>query len=121
MPAKKKPAPPTASYKAVEICAGAGGQALGLEKAGFEHELAVELDRNACDTLELNRPEWKVAWGDVANIDVWDPAKYEGVDLLAGGVPCPPFSIAGKQLGASDERDLLRGRLRRLVRSSPEH
>lgn len=91
---------------AVEICAGAGGQALGLEKAGFEHALAVEIDDYACKTLELNRPSWKVAKGDVADRDVWDPAKYGEVDLLAGGVPCPPFSIAGKQLGASDERDL---------------
>ncbi|BDE58648.1 DNA (cytosine-5-)-methyltransferase [Rhodococcus hoagii] len=106
MPSKKKLTLPTTSYRVVEICAGAGGQALGLEKAGFEHELAVELDRTACDTLELNRPGWKVACGDVASIDVWNPAEYEGVDLLAGGVPCPPFSIAGKQLGASDERDL---------------
>lgn len=92
-------------YRVVEICAGAGGQALGLEKAGFEHELAVELDSWASETLRLNR-RWTVAEGDVADRSVWDPAKYEGIDLLAGGVPCPPFSIAGKQLGASDERDL---------------
>lgn len=88
----------------VEICAGAGGQALGLEKAGFEHSLAVEIDSYACDTLELNRA-WKVARGDVADRTVWKPEDHE-VTLLAGGVPCPPFSIAGKQLGASDERDL---------------
>lgn len=93
MPAKKKTVPPATRYRVVEICAGAGGQALGLEKAGFEHELAIELDRNACDTLELNRPGWKVAWGDVANPDTWNPSDYAGIDLLAGGVPCPPFSI----------------------------
>ena len=93
-------------YQVVEVCAGAGGQALGLEIAGFEHELAVELDRNACATLRHNRPGWKVAQGDVASPDVWDPAAYAGIDLLAGGVPCPPFTIAGKQLGATDERDL---------------
>jgi DNA (cytosine-5)-methyltransferase 1 len=90
----------------VEICAGAGGQALGLELAGFEHALAVELDPNACNTLSENRPSWKVRQGDVADRDLWDPAGYEGVALLAGGVPCPPFTIAGKQLGATDERDL---------------
>lgn len=95
-----------ASFDVVEICAGAGGQALGLENAGFEHALAVELDQNACKTLEQNRPEWKVAPGDVASPSTWRPADYEGVDLLAGGVPCPPFTIAGKQLGAADERDL---------------
>jgi DNA (cytosine-5)-methyltransferase 1 len=90
----------------VEICAGAGGQSLGLELAGFEHELSVELDPNAAATLRHNRPHWKVAVGDVANPSVWNPAAYAGVDLLAGGVPCPPFTIAGKQLGATDERDL---------------
>lgn len=93
-------------YGVVEICAGAGGQALGLEQAGFEHELAIELDSNACDTLRLNRPEWDVKQGDVADRDLWNPSDYRGVSLLAGGVPCPPFTIAGKQLGAEDERDL---------------
>jgi DNA (cytosine-5)-methyltransferase 1 len=93
-------------YRVVEICAGAGGQSLGLELAGFEHELAVELDPNACATLRDNRPHWKVAQGDVASPAVWSPADYVGIDLLAGGVPCPPFTIAGKQLGAADERDL---------------
>jgi DNA (cytosine-5)-methyltransferase 1 len=94
------------AFTCVEICAGAGGQSLGLEMAGFAHELAVELDPNACRTLEHNRPQWKVAEGDVASSQVWDPARYQGIDLLAGGVPCPPFTIAGKQLGATDERDL---------------
>jgi DNA (cytosine-5)-methyltransferase 1 len=93
-------------YRVVEVCAGAGGQSLGLELAGFEHELCVELDPNACATLRFNRPRWKVAQGDVANPGVWDPAEYAGVELLAGGVPCPPFTVAGKQLGATDERDL---------------
>lgn len=89
----------------VEICAGAGGQALGLHNAGFSHALAVELDAYACQTLRDNT-SWKVAEGDVADTEVWDPSDYVGIDLLAGGVPCPPFSIAGKQLGSSDERDL---------------
>jgi DNA (cytosine-5)-methyltransferase 1 len=95
-----------AQYRVVEICAGAGGQSLGLELAGFEHDLSVELDANAAATLRHNRPHWKVVVGDVANPDIWSPTDYVGVDLLAGGVPCPPFTIAGKQLGASDERDL---------------
>ncbi|WP_280259020.1 DNA cytosine methyltransferase [Nocardia abscessus] len=98
----------------IEICAGAGGQALGLELAGFEHELAVELDPTAAATIELNRPGWKVVQGDVANTDVFNPKAFapssrpdgRAIDLFAGGVPCPPFSIAGKQLGANDERDL---------------
>jgi DNA (cytosine-5)-methyltransferase 1 len=93
-------------YRFVEICAGAGGQSLGLELAGFEHELSVELDPDACGTLRHNRPHWKVAVGDVASPGVWNPAEYAGADLLAGGVPCPPFTVAGRQLGATDERDL---------------
>ncbi|MFD8886992.1 DNA cytosine methyltransferase [Streptomyces erythrochromogenes] len=92
--------------KVVEICAGAGGQSLGLERAGFRHELAVELDGHAVATLKRNQPDWEVRQGDVADAGVWDPEEYKGVDLFAGGVPCPPFSIAGKQMGATDERDL---------------
>ncbi|MYX13933.1 DNA (cytosine-5-)-methyltransferase [Streptomyces sp. SID8374] len=95
-----------ADLQAVEICAGAGGQALGLERAGFEHALAVELDPQAAATLKENRPQWDVKVGDVANPGVWEPADFREVDLIAGGVPCPPFTIAGKQLGATDERDL---------------
>ncbi|MEZ0447367.1 DNA cytosine methyltransferase [Cellulomonas sp. ICMP 17802] len=91
----------------VEICAGAGGQALGLELAGFNHRLAIELDENAAATLRHNRPDWEVRVGDVADPEVWNPDEFsEDLSLVAGGVPCPPFSIAGKQLGTSDERDL---------------
>jgi DNA (cytosine-5)-methyltransferase 1 len=95
-----------ADLEVVEICAGAGGQAIGLERAGFEHALAVELDAAACATLRANRPAWKVAEGDVADPALWRPQDYQGVALLAGGVPCPPFTVAGRQLGATDERDL---------------
>ncbi len=87
----------------VEICTGAGGQALGLEKAGFAHNAVVEIDSHACETLRYNRSEWNVIEADLHG---WDPSGYEGVDLLAGGVPCPPFSKAGRQLGGDDERDL---------------
>lgn len=87
----------------VEICAGAGGQALGLEMAGFGHEALVEIEPPACATLRLNRPEWNVLEEDLLE---WSGKAYEGVDLFAGGVPCPPFSKAGKQLGAEDERNL---------------
>lgn len=92
---------------AIEICAGAGGQAIGLERAGFSHTLAIELDKHASSTLQINRPNWDVRCGDVASTSTWDPLQFQDkVDLLAGGVPCPPFTIAGKQLGANDERDL---------------
>ncbi|MFD8197657.1 DNA cytosine methyltransferase [Streptomyces wuyuanensis] len=101
----------------VEICAGAGGQSLGLHRAGFTHRLAVELDPQAALTLENNlrrlleedgvdAHDGLVRVGDVADPEVWKPEEHSGVALLAGGVPCPPFSIAGKQLGTSDERDL---------------
>jgi DNA (cytosine-5)-methyltransferase 1 len=93
----------------VEICAGAGGQSLGLERAGFEHEALVEIDDACCATLRVNRPHWNVMHGDVTR---FDGRPYKGVDLLAGGVPCPPFSVAGKQLGAKDERDLFPEALR---------
>jgi DNA (cytosine-5)-methyltransferase 1 len=102
------------SLSALEICAGAGGQSLGLERAGFGHELAVEIDRDAAATLRVNRPGWNVHEGDVREID---GKQYRGVDLLAGGVPCPPFSHAGRQLGADDERDLFPEALR-LVREA---
>ncbi len=93
----------------VEICAGAGGQSLGLERAGFEHEALVEIDDACCATLRSNRLHWNVLHGDVTR---FDGRPYRGVDLLAGGVPCPPFSVAGKQLGAKDERDLFPEALR---------
>ncbi len=88
----------------VEICTGAGGQALGLHKAGFVHRAVVEIDPHACATLRANHPEWNVLEQDL--LAEWDASAYAGVDLLAGGVPCPPFSKAGRQLGADDERDL---------------
>ena len=87
----------------LELCAGAGGQALGLERSGFEHEALVEIDTHACTTLRLNRPHWNVIEGDLTQFDA---KKFRGIDLVAGGVPCPPFSKAGKQLGAADERDM---------------
>jgi DNA (cytosine-5)-methyltransferase 1 len=101
----------------LEICAGAGGQALGLEQAGFTHEAVVELDPDACETLRRNRgADWKVNQEDVANVD---GRAFAGIDLLAGGVPCPPFSIAGKQLGHNDERDLFPQALRLVEEARP--
>ena len=95
-----------------EICAGAGGQALGLAMAGFVHVALVEYEKEYCDILKENRPEWPIICADVHD---FDGKPYHGVDLFAGGVPCPPFSVAGKQLGADDERDLFPEALR-LVR-----
>src|SRR5262245_54874100 len=91
-------------FTSVEICAGAGAQAVGLEMAGCHHLACVEIDGAACDTLRHNRPAWNVIQQDLR---AWEPdPAFRGVDLLSGGVPCPPFSIAGLQLGRDDERDL---------------
>lgn len=101
----------------LEICAGAGGQSLGLEQAGFSHSAAVELDPDACETLRRNRGcDWKIVEDDLRNVD---GHAYPGVDLLSGGVPCPPFSIAGKQLGRDDDRDLFPEALRLVREISP--
>jgi DNA (cytosine-5)-methyltransferase 1 len=91
----------------LEICAGGGGQALGLEEAEFDHLALVENDAAACKTLRANRTDWRVFETDVRLFLEKDAKQFIGkIDLLAGGVPCPPFSIAGKQLGQDDERDL---------------
>jgi DNA (cytosine-5)-methyltransferase 1 len=100
----------------LEICAGAGGQAVGLEAAGFDLAAAIEIDHHACNTLSKNRPSWKVIEGSISDSD---GTKFRGIDLLAGGVPCPPFSIAGKQLGHEDERDLFPEALRLVRESKP--
>lgn len=101
----------------LEICAGAGGQALGLEQAGFEHVALVEIEPPACATLRLNRPQWNVVQGDLCE---FDGRPYKGIDLLAGGVPCPPFSKAGKQLGADDERNLFPEAIRLVDECRPQ-
>ena len=104
------------AFTVLDICTGAGGEAIGLEAAGFELAAAVEIDAAACATLRLNRPHWHVIEGDVRQVD---GREFRGIDLLAAGVPCPPFSIAGKQLGAEDERDLFPEVLRLIEQSRP--
>ena len=101
----------------IEICAGAGGQALGLEMAGFCHIALIEYEQDYCNTLKLNRPEWNVICTDVKNFS--GKPYRDKIDLLAGGVPCPPFSIAGKQLGSADERDLFPEALRLIEEINP--
>jgi DNA (cytosine-5)-methyltransferase 1 len=107
----------TDTMTVLEICAGAGGQSSGLETAGFDHVGAVEIDRDAADTLRANRPDWHVVEADVRQFNA---DAYHGVTLLAGGVPCPPFSIAGKQLGADDERDLFPRALELVDQTQPD-
>ena len=96
----------------IELFAGAGGLALGIEKAGF-HTLAVnEMDADACDTLRFNRPNWRVIEGDVSKISCLDLEEFFSLkkgelDLLSGGAPCQAFSYAGKRLGLEDARGTL--------------
>ncbi len=108
-----------APLTSVEVCAGAGGQALGLEAAGFSHLALSEIDAHARATLKLNRPHWNVLEGNGADIRLFDARPFQGVDLLAGGLPCPPFSVAGKQLGAKDERNLFPDFLRLVEECQP--
>jgi DNA (cytosine-5)-methyltransferase 1 len=105
------------TLQSIEICAGAGGQALGLEQAGFEHISLVEIEAAACQTLRLNRDHWNVIEGDLRH---YSAENLKGVELLAGGVPCPPFSKAGKQLGNQDERDLFPEAIRLVSECKPQ-
>ncbi|MHA5053369.1 DNA cytosine methyltransferase [Streptomyces sp. SD15] len=110
----------------VEICAGAGGQAVGLHNAGFDHLALVEWDPHAVRTLKANVSGWP-GWDEqhTQALEPMDVKEFLGskaheglglkkgqLDLLAGGVPCPPFSLAGKRLGKDDERDLFPDALR---------
>ncbi len=101
----------------IEFCAGAGGQAIGLEQAGFRHEALVEIERDFAKTLELNRPGWNVFAHDM---NEFDGRPYKGIDLFAAGLPCPPFSVAGKQLGDLDERNLFPAALRLIDEMRPK-
>lgn len=93
---------PLSDYKSIELFAGAGGLAIGLEKAGFHSVLLNEWDKFACATLRKNRPEWNVVEGDVCDINF---SEYKGeIDLLSGGFPCQAFSYAGKGEGFNDIR-----------------
>ncbi len=104
---------PIRPYTSIELFAGAGGLALGMEMAGFEHILLNEIDHDACMTLRSNRPQWNVLEGDIHNISF---KGYKGkVDFLSGGFPCQAFSYAGKQGGFNDTRGTLFFELARAV------
>lgn len=104
-------------FTVAEFCVGGGGQALGLEAAGFDCVAAVEIDADCCTTLRLNRPQWNVLHEDMRSVN---GSRWQNVDLLAAGVPCPPFSIAGKQLGTEDERDLFPDAIRIIQEMKPK-
>ncbi len=105
-------APVKRAFTTIELFAGAGGLALGIEKAGFDTLALIELDQDAADTLKLNRPQWNVICDDIANISPLNLPEYFGLevgqlDLLSGGAPCQAFSYAGKRLGLEDTRGTL--------------
>ncbi|MCK5516138.1 MAG: DNA (cytosine-5-)-methyltransferase [Desulfobulbaceae bacterium] len=95
---------PLKKYNSIELFAGAGGLAIGLEKAGFNAVALNEIDKNACDTLRTNRPNWNVVEGDISNVDF---TIYKNIDFLSGGFPCQAFSYAGNKLGFEDTRGTL--------------
>lgn len=100
------------NFKSLELFAGAGGLALGIEKAEFDTIGLIEIDKDASDTLKVNRPDWRVINDDISNISSLDLKDYFGIsegelDLLSGGAPCQSFSYAGKRLGLEDARGTL--------------
>ena len=104
---------PLRPYTSVELFAGAGGLALGMHLAGFQHILLNELVGSACDTLRANHPEWNVLQEDIHKVD-FRPLQGQ-VDLLTGGFPCQAFSFAGKKGGFKDTRGTLFFELARAV------
>ena len=105
------------NIRSIEFCAGAGGQAIGLEQAGFRHAALIEIERSFAETLKLNRPGWNVFAQDMNG---FDGRPFQGTELFAAGLPCPPFSIAGKQLGDKDERNLFPAALRLIDEIRPK-
>jgi DNA (cytosine-5)-methyltransferase 1 len=105
----RRPSKGKSELVTLELCAGAGGQAIGLEQAGIDHVGLVEIDARACSTLRQNRPKWNVIEQD---LNAFDASPFAGADIVSAGLPCPPFSVAGKQLGKLDERNLFPSMIR---------
>lgn len=105
---------PDKEYSVLELFAGAGGLAIGLEKAGLKCVALNEIDKFACQTLKYNRPNWKVLEGDINSFDF---SEYRNkVDVVTGGFPCQAFSYAGKGLGFADARGTLFYEFARVVK-----
>jgi DNA (cytosine-5)-methyltransferase 1 len=101
---KEQEIKPIKKYCSIELFSGAGGLAIGLEKAGFNAVAFNEIDKDACATLRKNRPNWNVIEGNISNIDF---TIYKNIDFLSGGFPCQAFSYAGNKLGFEDTRGTL--------------
>ena len=106
---------PVRPFRSIELFAGAGGLALGLERAGFKTVALNEFDHDACTTLRRNRPEWNVIEGDVAKIDF---TVFENIDFVSGGFPCQAFSYAGHRAGFEDARGTLFFEFARVIRET---
>lgn len=103
-------------YTSIELFAGAGGLALGFEKAGIEGISFVEIDKDAAETLRVNRPNWNIIEDDIRSVDF---SEYKGkVDVVSGGAPCQSFSYAGKRLGFGDTRGTLFSEFARCVKET---
>lgn len=105
---------PENDYKVLELFAGAGGLAVGMEKAGLKCVALNEIDKHACETLRKNRPYWNVLEGDIKNFNF--SGYYNQVDVVTGGFPCQAFSYAGKRLGFEDARGTLFYEFARIVK-----
>ena len=104
---------PYRAYSSIELFAGAGGLALGMGKAGFNHIMLNEIEHDACQTLKKNRPQWNIIEG---NVQLLDFSSFRGkVDLLTGGFPCQAFSYAGNKGGFTDTRGTLFFELARAI------
>lgn len=112
---KRERPKPKRTYAAIELFAGAGGLAVGLERAGIKCKALSEIDKWACQTLRHNRPDWNVLEGDVTN-QSFDHFKGS-IDIVTGGFPCQAFSYAGKKLGFDDARGTLFYEFARVVKS----
>ncbi|OYQ61977.1 DNA (cytosine-5-)-methyltransferase [Pseudanabaena sp. SR411] len=106
---------PVRSFSSIELFAGAGGLAIGLEKAGFEAAALNEFDKQACNTLRANRPNWNIIESDIQNVDF---TSFRGIDFISGGFPCQAFSYAGNQLGFEDTRGTLFFEFARAIKES---
>ncbi|RLZ06529.1 DNA (cytosine-5-)-methyltransferase [Faecalibacter macacae] len=105
---------PTNDYAVLELFAGAGGLAIGMEKAGLKCVALNEIDKHACETLRKNRPNWNVLEGDIKNFNFSE--YHNKVDVVTGGFPCQAFSYAGKRLGLEDARGTLFYEFARVVK-----
>ena len=110
--------------RAVELCVGAGGLALGISRAGFSAVTVIDVDKQACETLRKNKDrsteyvcDWNIIEADIGNVDFSD---YSEVEVLSGGPPCQPFSQGGKRAGRSDQRDMFPHFVRALRECSPK-